>query len=98
MRRRFSSLVLDLDRRVLLRDGVPVELQPKGLELVALLSAQPQRIFSRSELMTELWPGVHVTDASLHQSLRKARRALGDDPDSPTFIEAVSRRGWRWIA
>lgn len=98
MRRRFGRFVLDIEAASLTCDGAPIDVQPKVLDLVSLLAASPERIFTKQELMRALWPGVHVTGASLHQSMRKARRALGDDPDAPTFIEAVPRRGWRWIA
>jgi DNA-binding winged helix-turn-helix (wHTH) protein/predicted ATPase/tetratricopeptide (TPR) repeat protein len=97
-RLRFGPFVLDVDRATLARETQPVELQPKVFDLVALLATHPDRIFSKQELLERLWPGTHVTEASLHQSLRKARRALGEDPDQPRYIEVVSRRGWRWMA
>jgi DNA-binding winged helix-turn-helix (wHTH) protein/tetratricopeptide (TPR) repeat protein len=96
--RRYGPFTLDPDRAELVRDGERVELQPKVFDLVALLSAEPGRIFTRQDLLHALWPGVRVTEASLHQAFRKARRALGDDPDAPRYLEAVARRGWRWIA
>ncbi|MEQ1505100.1 MAG: winged helix-turn-helix domain-containing protein, partial [Myxococcota bacterium] len=98
MTRRFGPFALDPDRRTLVGPEGAVDLQPKVFDLVALLSGAPDRIFTKAELLGALWPGVRVTEDSLHQSLRKARRALGDDPDRPRFVEAVPRRGWRWIA
>jgi DNA-binding winged helix-turn-helix (wHTH) protein/tetratricopeptide (TPR) repeat protein len=97
-RLRFGPFVLDVDRATLTREAQPVELQPKVFDLLVLLSANPDRIFSKQELLERLWPGTRVTEASLHQSLRKARRALGEDPEHPHYIEVVSRRGWRWTA
>ena len=39
-----------------------------------------------------------VGDEALTQSIIKLRRALGDNPRSPTYIETISKRGYRLIA
>jgi TolB-like protein/Tfp pilus assembly protein PilF len=53
---------------------------------------------SREALLAEVWPGVVVGDEALTQSIIKLRRALGDDPRAPTYIETISKRGYRLIA
>ncbi|MDP2316900.1 MAG: winged helix-turn-helix domain-containing protein [Pseudomonadota bacterium] len=77
--------------------GAPLDVQPKVLELVRALLERRGALWTRAELDARLWPDVHVGEDALNQLLRKARRALGDDPDAPRFIETLHRRGWRWL-
>src|SRR6185295_4774426 len=44
------------------------------------------------------WPGVVVGDEALTQCIIKLRRALGDDARAASYIETVSKRGYRLIA
>lgn len=55
-------------------------------------------MIARDELMRAVWPGVFVADDTLARSISKLRRALGDDPKSPTYIETLPKRGYRFIA
>ncbi|NRT55459.1 response regulator transcription factor [Sphaerotilus uruguayifluvii] len=51
---RFDRLEIDLDRRQVRRDGAPVELTGTEFELLALLAGEPQRVFSRDDLLSHL--------------------------------------------
>ncbi len=53
---------------------------------------------SREALLSEAWPGVVVGDDSLTQVIIKLRKALEDDPDRPTYIQTVTKRGYRLVA
>jgi TolB-like protein/Tfp pilus assembly protein PilF len=55
-------------------------------------------VVSREELLAAVWPGVVVGDDVLTQSINKLRKALGDKPRSPAYIETISKRGYRLIA
>ncbi len=56
-------------------------------------------VVTREQLIARLWPtGVVEFDASLNTAIRKLRSALGDDPDSPRYIETLPRKGYRFIA
>ena len=93
----FGPYTLDAEQASLKRDGQPVPVQPKVLDLLAFLVERPGAIVTRQELARRLWPGVFVGEDALHQLLRKARRALEDDAETPRWIEAVPRRGWRFV-
>ena len=57
------------------------------------------KLVSRTEIFEQIW-GKQVfvdTDNAINTAIRKLRRALGDDPDSPTFIETVSAKGYRFL-
>ena len=55
-------------------------------------------VVSREELLAALWPGVIVGDNALTQVVTRLRKALGDTAQQPTYIEAISKRGYRLIA
>jgi transcriptional activator of cad operon len=49
-------------------------------------------------LLDQAWPGVIVSPDSVYQAVTSLRRALGDDPKQPTYIETVPRLGYRMVA
>ncbi|MGZ9005185.1 MAG: winged helix-turn-helix domain-containing tetratricopeptide repeat protein [Burkholderiales bacterium] len=75
-----------------------VRIEPKAMEVLMLLAEHAERVVSREELLHAIWPGVIVGDEVLTQSVIKLRRALGDDPRSPSYIETIPKRGYRLIA
>ncbi len=79
--------------------GRRIPVQPKVLELLFyFLTAQNRgRVIAREELLRALWPGVAVTDDSLGQAVKGARRAIGDDGTSQRVIATVRGHGYRWL-
>jgi len=80
------------------RGGETVRLEPKTMELLVALASRPGEVVSREELLSTVWPGVVVGDEALSQAVTKLRKALGDDVRAPTYIETISKRGYRLIA
>jgi transcriptional activator of cad operon len=72
-------------------------LEPKVMELLLLLAAQPGRVWSRDDIMQQLWPGLVVGEDTLARAVFKLRKSLGDDAKAPRFIETIPKRGYRWI-
>lgn len=72
-------------------------LEPKVAELLFLLAARPNEVFSREEISKALWPDVVVGDDALARLVFKLRRDLGDDPKAPRFVETLPKRGYRLI-
>ncbi|MCG3200643.1 MAG: hypothetical protein NFCOHLIN_00503 [Gammaproteobacteria bacterium] len=95
---RFLDCELDLSRRELRRGDRRETLQPKVFDLIAYLVTHRERALGKDELQQALWPGIIVTDGSLTQAVRKARRALGDDANAPQIIRTVHGRGYRFVA
>jgi transcriptional activator of cad operon len=73
-------------------------LEPKVMDLLFLLAERPGQAFSKDEIMERLWPNVVVGDDTLARAVSRLRKALGDDPKAPTFIETLPKRGYRLIA
>ena len=95
---RFGPFTLDLGAYRLLRDGEPVALSPKIIDLLRHLVGRPSALVTKDELFKVLWPDVAVTDNALTQAVSELRQALGDDPAHPRYIQTVARRGYRFIA
>jgi DNA-binding winged helix-turn-helix (wHTH) protein/TolB-like protein/Flp pilus assembly protein TadD len=80
------------------RAGETLRIEPKAMEVLMALASRPGAAVGRSELLSAVWPGVVVGDEALTQSIIKLRKALGDNPRSPSYIETISKRGYRLIA
>jgi DNA-binding winged helix-turn-helix (wHTH) protein len=95
---RFDRFVLEPEDRRLTRDGVPVELNGRYLDALALLVRERGRLVSKDRFLAEVWQGVPVTDEALTQCVKTLRRQLRDDAARPRFIETVPKHGYRFIA
>jgi transcriptional activator of cad operon len=80
------------------RGDEAVRVEPKAMEVLVLLASRAGKVVSRDDLFAAVWPGVVVGDEALTQSINKLRKALGDNPRAPSYIETISKRGYRLIA
>src|SRR5215471_4289393 len=94
----FGEFTLDVDQRVLSRQGKPLPLTPKVLETLLILVQNSGRILEKDELMRRLWPDTFVEEANLAFNIQRLRKSLCDDARNPLYIETVPRRGYRFIA
>jgi TolB-like protein len=68
------------------------------MDLLILLVRENGRLVSRDEIIERLW-GKDVffdTDNSINTAIRKIRRALGEEPEKPQYIETVQGKGYRF--
>src|SRR6201993_1329941 len=72
----FGPFVLDEDAREPLRDGQPVSLQPRALELLFYLARNRDRTVGKNELLDTLWADVTVSDASIERAVSLVRSEL----------------------
>ena len=84
--------------RVVVPDGATVQVEPKVMSVLVALAERQGEVVTRDELLSRVWPGVHVTDDALHRTIRELRRLFGDDADAPRVIETIRKRGYRLIA
>jgi DNA-binding winged helix-turn-helix (wHTH) protein/tetratricopeptide (TPR) repeat protein len=83
--------------RALWKGNDRVALQPRPLAVLSYLAARPGVVVARDDLIGTLWAGTFVTRAVLKVAVRAVREALGDDAESPRYIETVGRDGYRFI-
>jgi DNA-binding winged helix-turn-helix (wHTH) protein len=89
---------INRERRELRCNGELVPVQRRVFDLLVYLEAHSERAIPRDELLREVWADANVTEASLHQAVRAARRAIGDDPLLPKMLVSVRGYGYRWVA
>lgn len=89
----FDGFVIEPERgRLLGRDGNEIPLRPKALELLIALAASEGRPLDKAELLDRIWGDVHVTEDSLFQAVKDARRALDDGKGR--LLRYIPRRGY----
>src|SRR5262245_29282384 len=95
----FGDFCLDLTTEQLRRGDEPVRLTPKAFAVLRrLVEEGGGQLVSKEELLRTGWANTHVSDGVLKVIILEIRRALGDDPAAPRFIETVPRRGYRFVA
>ena len=94
----FSPFRLDPGGARLWQGSQAIRLRPKSFAVLQYLLEHPGQLVTKEELLTAVWPNTYVSDALVKDSILEIRRALGDDPRAPQFVETVHRRGYRFIA
>ena len=97
---RFGEFELALKSGELRRDGNLVHLQLQPLKALACLASHAGQTVTREELQQAVWEGGTFVDFEhgLNFCIKQIRAALGDNAQSPRYIETLPRRGYRFIA
>ena len=99
-RMEFGAFELDVNARELRTANGRVRLQEQPFVILQMLLERRGQVVTREELRQRLWPAGTFVDFehSLNAAIKRLRAALGDDADTPRFIETVPRRGYRFLA
>jgi DNA-binding response OmpR family regulator len=82
-----GSITLDSQSRSTLKNGVPVELTAKEFDLVELLIRNPNRVYSRENLLDIIWGDDYRSDIrTVDVHIRRIREKLERDPANPVHI------------
>jgi eukaryotic-like serine/threonine-protein kinase len=97
---RFGTFELDPRAAELRKNGVRLKIQEQSYQVLLKLLERPGEIVPREELRALLWPeGTFVDfETGLNTVIKRLRETLGDSADTPTFIETIPRRGYRFVA
>jgi DNA-binding response OmpR family regulator len=93
-----GSLTLDLVRHKVSLDGSEVRLTPSEFRLLALLAEEPERVYSRRQIMQHLWESSYVGDeraCDIHIS--NLRRKLEREPEEPERVVTVRGVGYKLV-
>lgn len=94
----FGEFELDTSRRLLLRQGQPVDLKPKTFDLLLVLVENHDKVLSKSDLLDMVWENQFVEENNLTVHVAALRRALGESKRENRFIMTVPGRGYRFVA
>ena len=94
---RFGRFELDEGRRELRLGARALEIQPRLFDLLLHLVRNHERVVTKDELLTAIWPGVIVTDSSLMRAVSLIRTLLRRGGPAEA-IRTFSRQGYRFVA
>jgi len=91
-----GGVVLDIARHRAEVDGATVQLTPTEFRLVSLLASDPERVFTREEIMRHLWQSAFVGDTrNVDVHVRNVRRKIERDPPQPERLVTVRGVGYQ---
>src|SRR5215213_1886144 len=89
----FGSYRLNVTECKLWRAGEEIKLRPKLLSLLVVFIRHQGRMLEKEELIRSLWPDSIVEESNLTVNINALRSILNDR----TYIETVSKRGYRFV-
>ncbi|MGH9941265.1 MAG: winged helix-turn-helix domain-containing protein [Pyrinomonadaceae bacterium] len=93
----FEGFRVDVRRRLLTRAGQGVPLTPKAFETLLVLLRGGERLMTKSEIISEVWPDAFVEESNLAQNIFLLRRALGEAKGEHRFIVTVPGTGYLFV-
>jgi DNA-binding response OmpR family regulator len=91
-----GGLRINFARHEVVVDGTETILTPSEFKLLAMLAAEPERVFNRNQIMEHLWQSTYVGDdraADVHVS--NLRRKIERDPAHPERVVTVRGVGYK---
>ncbi len=84
--------------RALEKDGVPVILGNRALDILIVLVERAGEVVSHKELISRVWRDLVVEPGNLRVNMRALRKALGEGEDGARYIENVTGQGYSFVA
>jgi predicted ATPase/DNA-binding winged helix-turn-helix (wHTH) protein len=85
-------------QRMLLKNGVSVDVGSRALEILNLLLENAGQVLSKDELMSAVWPGVFVEESNLRVHISALRKAIGDGVEGSRYIINSPNRGYKFAS
>jgi TolB-like protein len=93
----FGPFVLDAERGTLAREGLPVAISGRGVQLLKALLAAPGKLVTKADLMQAAWSHAAIEESNLSVQIAALRKQLGPGPDGGEWIATVPRAGYRFV-
>lgn len=91
-----GDLKIDVSGHQVTRDGEPISLTPLEFDLLVALAGASWKVFSREELLEQVWGYKHAADTRLvNVHVQRLRSKIERDPESPSLIVTVRGVGYR---
>jgi TolB-like protein/DNA-binding winged helix-turn-helix (wHTH) protein/Flp pilus assembly protein TadD len=94
---RFGAFELEEGNGDLRRQGLHVKLQPQPSRVLGLLVKRAPSLVTREEIFEEIWGDTVVEESNLNFCIKQIRNALGDEAETPKYIETIPKRGYRFL-
>ncbi|HEY4367124.1 MAG TPA: winged helix-turn-helix domain-containing protein [Steroidobacteraceae bacterium] len=98
MKYQIAEYVIDTAQYRISSADTVIPAEPKVFDLLVYLIRHRDRVLSREELFREVWDGREVSDATLSNHVKSARKILGDSGELQKTILTIRGRGYQLIA
>jgi len=93
---KLGTIVVDLVKRLVTRDGEEVKLSPREYDLLRVLVQNAGRVVTHQQILKEVWGPAHVEDTQyLRVYVGQLRQKLEPDPDQPRYLMTEPGVGYR---
>jgi two-component system alkaline phosphatase synthesis response regulator PhoP len=93
----FPGLVIDLLRRQVVLQGDPIDLTTTEFDILRLLAAHPGRVFSRQQIMHQLWnTDFYAETRSVDTHIQHLRKKIETDSRKPRYIQTARGVGYKF--
>jgi len=100
----FGPFTLSIRKRVLQKDGTPLKIGSRALDILVNLVEHAPEIVGKRELIARVWGPVVVEESNLRFHIATLRKSLGDEESSARYVTNIPGRGYRlampvtWLA
>lgn len=87
---RYDDIIIDLERREVIKGGQKVELTYTEFEIISFLAQNPSRVFSKEQIYDVVWKEPYSGDYNIVMSqISHIREKIEDNPSHPVYIQTV---------
>jgi DNA-binding response OmpR family regulator len=94
---RCGNMRIDAQRHEVSMDGKPVDLTAKEFQLLLCLARNPGRVYTRAQLLDQVW-GYHHSgyEHTVNSHINRLRAKIEEDPDQPEYIQTIWGVGYKF--
>ncbi|MET4036764.1 putative ATPase/DNA-binding winged helix-turn-helix (wHTH) protein [Bradyrhizobium sp. JR7.2] len=94
----FGPFRLSGSRRVLEKEGVPIEVGVRAFEILAVLVEHAGKVVGKKDLIAQVWPGVTIDEVNLRVQVAMLRKALGEGDAGARYVATIPGQGYCFVA
>ncbi len=87
----FNDFMFDTEQLILYKNNAVVSCRHNEAKLLALFLSEPERVFSKNDILEQVWNGKVVSEQAVFQNISVLRALLGDDA-----IKTFPKKGYQW--
>ena len=94
-----GEFALNIRRRVLTKDGKPIELTQVEFQIIEYFFQSPNVALDRTDILNRVWGDAYFGEEKIVDvNIRRLRMKIEDEPSSPRHLITVWGMGYKWAA
>src|SRR3984885_6536344 len=94
----FGAFLLRVTERILEKDGIPVKIGSRALDILLTLVERAPNVVIKRDLISRVWGNLVIDESSLRWHIASLRKTLGDDESGGRYVTNVVGRGYCFAA